>query len=198
MGRGGGILSGGSGSYRWKSAYIVAGPSKNGVSYPDARLAASRDAGIFRHRPVQAFETIDAQGRATVWGQAVPVEAADNADLFVRPQRMRIVPVSEPAGGDAARLTGRVLRSVFVGDHVEVLLRRRTEHLQPDRDAEACETREHESPSGGQLVRHGAKQEVGDRDEQRGVHDDPKLRSHRADERNVIFQRLGRRLVDDE
>ena len=64
----------------------------------------------------------DGQGRATVWGQAVPVEAADNADLFVRPQRMRIVPLSEPASGDTARLTGRVLRSVFVGDHVEVLV----------------------------------------------------------------------------
>ena len=64
----------------------------------------------------------DAQGRATVWEQPVPVEPAENADLFVRPQRMRIVPVSEPAGGDAARLTGRVLRSVFVGDHVEVLV----------------------------------------------------------------------------
>jgi putative spermidine/putrescine transport system ATP-binding protein len=35
---------------------------------------------------------------------------------------MRIVPVSEPASGDVARLTGRVLRSVFVGDHVEVLV----------------------------------------------------------------------------
>jgi putative spermidine/putrescine transport system ATP-binding protein len=64
----------------------------------------------------------DAQGQASVWGQAVPVEAADDADLFVRPQRMRIVSISEPAGGDTARLTGRVLRSVFVGDHVEVLV----------------------------------------------------------------------------
>jgi len=35
---------------------------------------------------------------------------------------MRIVSVSEPAGDDTARLTGRVLRSVFVGDHVEVLV----------------------------------------------------------------------------
>jgi putative spermidine/putrescine transport system ATP-binding protein len=66
--------------------------------------------------------TRDAQGRAAVWGQVVPVEATADADLFVRPQRMRIVPVSEPAGDEAARLTGRVLRSVFVGDHVEVLV----------------------------------------------------------------------------
>ncbi|MGO4403382.1 ABC transporter ATP-binding protein [Bosea sp. RAF48] len=64
----------------------------------------------------------DAQGRATVWGQAVPVEAAENADLFVRPQRMRIAPASEPGGEGMARLTGRVLRSVYVGDHVEVLV----------------------------------------------------------------------------
>ncbi|MGO4170862.1 ABC transporter ATP-binding protein [Bosea sp. TAF32] len=64
----------------------------------------------------------DGQGRATVWGQSLPVDAAADSDLFVRPQRMRIVPVSEPAGGDTARLTGRVLRSVYVGDHVEVLV----------------------------------------------------------------------------
>ncbi|MDX3808133.1 ABC transporter ATP-binding protein [Bosea thiooxidans] len=64
----------------------------------------------------------DTQGRASVWEQALPVEAAMNTDLFVRPQRMRIVPVSEPVGEGMARLTGRVLRSVFVGDHVEVLV----------------------------------------------------------------------------
>ncbi len=64
----------------------------------------------------------DAQGRTSVWGQPLPLEAPEDGDLFVRPQRMRIAPVSEPAGESAARLTGRVLRSVFVGDHVEVLV----------------------------------------------------------------------------
>ncbi|QEL22152.1 ABC transporter ATP-binding protein [Bosea sp. F3-2] len=64
----------------------------------------------------------DAQGRATVWGEPLPLEAAADADLFVRPQRMRIAPASEPSGEGMARLTGRVLRSVFVGDHVEVLV----------------------------------------------------------------------------
>jgi putative spermidine/putrescine transport system ATP-binding protein len=64
----------------------------------------------------------DAQGRATVWGQPVPLAPTTEADLFVRPQRMRIVPLSEPAGDGTARLAGRVLRSVFVGDHVEVLI----------------------------------------------------------------------------
>ncbi|MBN9456532.1 MAG: ABC transporter ATP-binding protein [Bosea sp.] len=64
----------------------------------------------------------DAHGRTSVWGQPLPLEAPEDGDLFVRPQRMRIAPVSEPAGESAARLTGRVLRSVFVGDHVEVLV----------------------------------------------------------------------------
>lgn len=41
--------------------------------------------------------------------------------IFVRPQRMRPCRFSELAGGDTARLT-YALRSVFVGDHVEVLV----------------------------------------------------------------------------
>ena len=62
-------------------------------------------------------------GKVSLWGQALPVQApaAGAFDLFVRPQRMRIVPLSEPTG-DGVRVTGRVLRSVFVGDHVEVLV----------------------------------------------------------------------------
>jgi putative spermidine/putrescine transport system ATP-binding protein len=67
--------------------------------------------------------TRDGQGHALLWGQTLPVAApAGEFDLFVRPQRMRIVPVAEPVGEGMARVTGRVLRSVFVGDHVEVLV----------------------------------------------------------------------------
>jgi putative spermidine/putrescine transport system ATP-binding protein len=62
-------------------------------------------------------------GRARLWGERLPVAAPDGPfDLFVRPQRMRIVPLSEPVAAGFARVTGRVLRSVFVGDHVEVLV----------------------------------------------------------------------------
>ncbi len=68
--------------------------------------------------------TRDAEGRAVLWGQALPVKAPASGefDLFVRPQRMRIVPISEPVADGMVRLTGRVLRSVFIGDHVEVLV----------------------------------------------------------------------------
>ena len=63
------------------------------------------------------------EGRVVLWGQTLPVAAPEGAfDLFVRPQRMRLVAPSEPVAADMARVTGRVLRSVFVGDHVEVLV----------------------------------------------------------------------------
>jgi len=63
-------------------------------------------------------------GNVTLWGAAQPVTApAEQAfDIFVRPQRMRILAVSEPSGDATARVTGKVLRNVFVGDHVEVLV----------------------------------------------------------------------------
>jgi putative spermidine/putrescine transport system ATP-binding protein len=63
-------------------------------------------------------------GKTRLWGETLPVSAPLDGpfDLFVRPQRMRIVPLSEPAGPEMARVTGRVKRSVFVGDHVEVLV----------------------------------------------------------------------------
>jgi len=68
--------------------------------------------------------TRDAEGRAVLWGETLPVAvpASGEFDLFVRPQRMRILPVSEPVSPSMARVHGRVLRSVFVGDHVEVLI----------------------------------------------------------------------------
>ena len=66
----------------------------------------------------------DADGKVRLWNEtlALPAPAEGAFDVFVRPQRMRILPLSEPVGADAVRVTGRVLRSVFVGDHVEVLV----------------------------------------------------------------------------
>ncbi len=68
--------------------------------------------------------TRDAQGRVAVWGAPLPVTSpgAGEIDLFVRPQRIRLVPVSEPVAEGMACLKGRVARSVFIGDHVEILI----------------------------------------------------------------------------
>jgi putative spermidine/putrescine transport system ATP-binding protein len=68
--------------------------------------------------------TRDGQGRVVVWGAPLPMKAPDTGevDLFVRPQRIRLVPVSEPVSDGMACLKGRVARSVFVGDHVEILI----------------------------------------------------------------------------
>ncbi|CAN7332901.1 ABC transporter ATP-binding protein [Bosea sp. LjRoot237] len=68
--------------------------------------------------------TRDAEGRVVLWGERLPVAAPASGefDLFVRPQRIRILPISEPVAESMMRVTGKVLRSVFVGDHVEVLV----------------------------------------------------------------------------
>ena len=57
-------------------------------------------------------------GIAVRIGAATP---AAPADLFVRPQRLSLAAPSEPAG-DANRLPGRVVRAVFVGDRLEILV----------------------------------------------------------------------------
>jgi putative spermidine/putrescine transport system ATP-binding protein len=66
----------------------------------------------------------DAEGRIVLWGERLPLAAPVGGafDLFVRPQRIRILPISEPVAEGLVRVTGKVLRSVFVGDHVEVLV----------------------------------------------------------------------------
>ena len=63
-------------------------------------------------------------GTLSMWGARLPLSAAapGEMDVFIRPQRIRLTAVSEPAGADMARVTGRVLRSIFAGDHVEVIL----------------------------------------------------------------------------
>ena len=62
-------------------------------------------------------------GSVCLWGVRLPAKAPEgDFDVFVRPQRIRLVSTAEPAGEGVARLTGRVARSVFVGDHVEVIV----------------------------------------------------------------------------
>jgi putative spermidine/putrescine transport system ATP-binding protein len=60
----------------------------------------------------------------TVWGTELQIDAppGERLEVFVRPQRIRLVALSEAAGDDVARLTGRVARSVFVGDYVETVV----------------------------------------------------------------------------
>jgi len=68
--------------------------------------------------------TRDGAGGVSLWGVPLSAKAPPKGDfdVFVRPQRIRLVPTAEPAGEGVARLTGRVARSVFVGDHVEVIV----------------------------------------------------------------------------
>jgi putative spermidine/putrescine transport system ATP-binding protein len=68
--------------------------------------------------------TRGAQGGVGLWGVPLPVEAPQTGefDIFVRPQRIRLIPVSEPVAEDVARIEGHVARSVFLGDHVEVIV----------------------------------------------------------------------------
>jgi putative spermidine/putrescine transport system ATP-binding protein len=68
--------------------------------------------------------TRDGAGGVSLWGVPLPAKAPPKGDfdVFVRPQRIRLVSTAEPAGEGVARLTGRVARSVFVGDHVEVIV----------------------------------------------------------------------------
>ena len=68
--------------------------------------------------------TRDSEGRICVWATPLPVQAPPGAelDVFVRPQRIWLVPVSEPVSDGVARLSGRVLRSAFVGDRIEVIV----------------------------------------------------------------------------
>ncbi|MGF7053417.1 putative spermidine/putrescine transport system ATP-binding protein [Bosea sp. OAE752] len=63
-------------------------------------------------------------GKVLLWNEPQPVTApaSEEFDVFVRPQRMRIVQRSEAVGAENVRVSGRILRSVFVGDHVEVLV----------------------------------------------------------------------------
>jgi putative spermidine/putrescine transport system ATP-binding protein len=88
----------------------------------------------------------DDEGRVSVWGVPLPVDASvgDRVDVFIRPQRIRIVDSAEPTAADMVRVTGRVTRSVFVGDYVETVIAGGAGELTV------------EAPSGGALLPDGA------------------------------------------
>jgi putative spermidine/putrescine transport system ATP-binding protein len=59
-----------------------------------------------------------------VWGTTLPVAGpTGDVDAFVRPQRIRIAPLSDAVDDSMMRVTGRVARSVFVGDQIEVIVK---------------------------------------------------------------------------
>lgn len=69
--------------------------------------------------------TRDSAGRVLLWDVPLHGEGAsgDAPDVFIRPQRIRLMPPSEAAGEGMIRVPGRVLRSVFVGDQIEVIVK---------------------------------------------------------------------------
>jgi putative spermidine/putrescine transport system ATP-binding protein len=67
----------------------------------------------------------DANGDLLVWGMPIPGVksfAAGETDVFVRPQRMRLVAASEPVAPDMPRLKGKVEQTIFIGDQVETII----------------------------------------------------------------------------
>jgi putative spermidine/putrescine transport system ATP-binding protein len=68
-------------------------------------------------------------------------------DLFIRPQRIRLIGAGEGVGEDCVRLAGRVARKSFIGDHVEL-------HVEIDDKGQRLIV---ESPSGGPAPAEGEK-----------------------------------------
>jgi putative spermidine/putrescine transport system ATP-binding protein len=67
----------------------------------------------------------EANGGIAVWGTAIPgvkACAAGDTDVFVRPQRMRLVSASEAVAPGTPRLKGKVAQSIFIGDQVETIV----------------------------------------------------------------------------
>ena len=67
----------------------------------------------------------DANGGIVVWGRPIPGVksfAAGETDVFVRPQRMRLVAASEQVAADIPRLKGKVEQTIFIGDQVETIV----------------------------------------------------------------------------
>jgi putative spermidine/putrescine transport system ATP-binding protein len=67
----------------------------------------------------------DANGRLVVWGMPIPGVkplALGLTDVFVRPQRMRLVAASEPVGVETPHLQGKVEQNIFIGDQVETIV----------------------------------------------------------------------------
>jgi putative spermidine/putrescine transport system ATP-binding protein len=67
----------------------------------------------------------DANGRLVVWGMPIPgvkPVAIGQTDVFVRPQRMRLVAASEPVAAETPHLQGKVEQNIFIGDQVETIV----------------------------------------------------------------------------
>jgi putative spermidine/putrescine transport system ATP-binding protein len=67
----------------------------------------------------------DASGNLIVWGMPIPGVkplALGLTDVFVRPQRMRLVSASEPVAAGIPHLKGRVEQTIFIGDQVETIV----------------------------------------------------------------------------
>jgi putative spermidine/putrescine transport system ATP-binding protein len=67
----------------------------------------------------------DANGGLAVWGLAIPGAksvASGEMDVFVRPQRMRLVAVSETVAAGTPYLQGKVEQNVFIGDQIETIV----------------------------------------------------------------------------
>jgi putative spermidine/putrescine transport system ATP-binding protein len=67
----------------------------------------------------------DTGGGLIVWDTPIPGVkplALGLTDVFVRPQRMRLLTASEPVGSDTPHLKGRVEQNIFIGDQVETIV----------------------------------------------------------------------------
>lgn len=67
----------------------------------------------------------DGNGGLRVWGMPIATATSPTSsevDVFVRPQRMRLVPVSEPVAAGTPQLTGRVEQTIFIGDQIETIV----------------------------------------------------------------------------
>jgi putative spermidine/putrescine transport system ATP-binding protein len=67
----------------------------------------------------------DTGGNLTVWGTPIPGAAngtSGEMDVFVRPQRMRLVAASEPVAPGTPHLQGKVEQTIFIGDQVETVV----------------------------------------------------------------------------
>jgi putative spermidine/putrescine transport system ATP-binding protein len=67
----------------------------------------------------------DASGNLVVWGNVIPAArppAVGNADVFVRPQRMRLVAASESVAPGVPHLQGKVEQNIFIGDQLETVV----------------------------------------------------------------------------
>jgi putative spermidine/putrescine transport system ATP-binding protein len=67
----------------------------------------------------------DASGGLIVWGAPIPGAksfASGDTDVFVRPQRMRLVAPSEPVAPETPHLQGKVEQNIFIGDQVETIV----------------------------------------------------------------------------